>query len=71
MSGKRTIRIVKKQQRQQDESDPNKVNRPREAAREMVQNVTNWVNEFQTKRRSETTDALKLLLSKSPRPNEA
>jgi hypothetical protein len=36
----------------------------------MVETVTNWVAEFQQKRRAETTNALRLL-SKTPRGSEA
>jgi hypothetical protein len=71
MSGKKKIKIVKKEQRNQQESSVQKAAGPREAAREMVQNVTNWVNEFQQKRRVETTDAFKSLVLKRPRPSEA
>ncbi len=35
-------------------------------ARKMVSNVTNWVSEFQQKRREETTQALKMLVSAQP-----
>lgn len=34
-----------------------------EAARDMVANVTQWVNEFHQKRRSETAQAIKTLFS--------
>lgn len=69
MSEKRTIRIIKK----------GAANRPavkqkgttaRETAREMVGNVTNWVNEFQQRRRKETAHALSIL-AKTPRGSEA
>ena len=36
-----------------------------EAAREMVATVSQWVNEFQQKRRVETRQALKTLLSET------
>ena len=42
----------------------------RETARDMVETVTNWVTEFQQKRRAETTNALRML-SKTPRVGEA
>ena len=34
-----------------------------EAARDMVANVSQWVNEFQQKRRSETAQAIKTLFA--------
>lgn len=36
------------------------------AAREMVSTVTNWVSDFQQKRREETKQALELLFQNSP-----
>ncbi len=55
---------------QQDATTP-RTTVARDAAREMVQTVTNWVNEVQQKRRSEATNAIKSLLSDTPRPSEA
>lgn len=69
MSEKKTIRIVKKGEKVRPTVKP-KVNSAREAARDMVETVTNWVTEFQQKRRSETAQALSLI-SKTPRGSEA
>ena len=69
MSEKKTIRIVKKGENTRPTAKP-KVNPAREEAREMVGTVTNWVTEFQQKRRNETANALRLL-SKTPRGSEA
>ena len=69
MSEKKTIRIVKKGEKTRTAPKP-KVNSARVAARDMVETVTNWVNEFQQKRRTETATALRLL-SKTPRSSEA
>ena len=69
MSEKKTIRIVKKGENTRTTPKP-KVNSARVAARDMVGTVTNWVNEFQQKRRTETANALRLL-SKTPRSSEA
>jgi hypothetical protein len=69
MSGKKTVRIVKKGQiRQAAKAEP-KSNPARETARDMVKTVTNWVNELQQKRRAETAKALKFI-SDTPRPSE-
>jgi len=65
MSGKRTIRVIKKGD-QNREPKTTKKNSARGTAREMVENVTNWVTEFQKKRRSETAAALKLLSQTPP-----
>ncbi|HZE69732.1 MAG TPA: hypothetical protein VE135_09435 [Pyrinomonadaceae bacterium] len=69
MSGKKTIRVVKKRD-QNREQKIEKKNSARGTAREMVETVTNWVTEFQQKRRSETAAALKLL-SETPPPTRA
>jgi hypothetical protein len=69
MSEKKTIRIVKKGENNRSKPKP-KANTAREAARDMVETVTNWVSEFQQRRRNETTHALRLL-SKAPRGSEA
>ncbi len=70
MSGKKTIRVVKKSAQNREQKVVNKKNTARETAREMVQNVTNWVTEFQQKRRTETAAALKIL-SETPPPTRA
>jgi hypothetical protein len=69
MSDKKIIRIVKKGEKARPAPKP-KTNSARETAREMVETVTNWVTEFQQKRRVETTNALRIL-SKTPRGSEA
>jgi hypothetical protein len=70
MSEKKTIRVIKKNERTRKEKPAPKGNTTAQTAREMVQTVTNWVNEVQQKRRAETTQAIKSLLPKSPRPSE-
>jgi len=60
MSEKKTIRIVKKRENIRPAAKP-KVNSAGEAARQMIETVTNWVVEFQQKRRHETVNALKIL----------
>ena len=67
---KKTIKVIKKEQRNRRQKVAQPAPGPRATAREMVKTVTNWVSEFQQKRRSETEDALKSLLSESPRPSE-
>ena len=69
MSEKKTIRIIKKGEKPRPVVKA-KATSARETARDMVETVTNWVNEFQQKRRAETTTALRML-SKTPRGSEA
>lgn len=69
MSGKKTVRVIKKDQvKRQKRAEP-KANSARDTAREMVQTVTNWVSELQQKRRQETANAIKFL-SDTPHPSE-
>jgi hypothetical protein len=70
MSEKKTIRIVKKGEKVVRPPAAKAKNTARETARDMVDTVTNWVNEFQQRRRAETTNALRIL-SKTPRGSEA
>ena len=69
MSEKKTIRIVKKGENVRPVAKP-KVDSARQTARDMVGTVTNWVTEFQQKRRVETANALRMI-SKTPRGSEA
>ncbi|MDQ5844057.1 MAG: hypothetical protein M3539_02035 [Acidobacteriota bacterium] len=70
MSEKKTIRVIKKDERAPKAKPAPKGNTKAQTAREMVQTVTNWVNEVQQKRRIETAEAIKSLLPRNPRPSE-
>jgi len=69
MSEKKTIKVIKKGEKPRPIVKA-KATAARETARDMVGTVTNWVAEFQQKRRAETTNALRML-SKTPRGSEA
>ena len=69
MSEKKTIKVIKKGEKPRPIVKV-KAASARETARDMVETVTNWVTEFQQKRRTETTNALRML-SKTPRGSEA
>lgn len=76
MSKKTPIKIIKREERNRLEKEVAAEKEPRqstqEAAREIVNNVTHWVQEFQQKRRAETAQAIKTLLSDRPaQPSEA
>lgn len=75
MSKKTPIKVIKRDERNRQEQSSEKVKPVRqsaqEAARDMVANVTNWVNEFQQKRRVETSNALKTLFPEPQQPSEA
>lgn len=73
MDNKRNIKIIKRDQRAKAniESQTEK-KRPQDAAREMVNTVSEWVTELQRKRRVETKEAIKsLFLDTSPQSSEA
>jgi hypothetical protein len=59
MSATKTIRIVKKG-KSNSPTDKPKVNSAGEATRALMGTVTNWVTEFQQKRRTETANALRI-----------
>jgi uncharacterized membrane-anchored protein len=68
MTTNKSIKIIKRGERAAQEAaaaDAALNNEPKkgahEAARDMVATVTEWVSEFQQKRRTETTNALKTL----------
>lgn len=44
-------------------------NAPQTSAREMVSNVTNWVTDFQQRKRDETKQALEKFFTQQPQPN--
>ena len=69
MSEKKTIKVIKKGEKPRPIVKA-KATAARDTARDMVETVTNWVTEFQQKRRAETTNALRML-SKTPRGSEA
>ena len=67
MQKKIPIKVIKREERIRQQQPVAEVAPERktaqEAAREMVANVTQWVNEFQQKRRSETAQAIKTIFS--------
>ena len=66
MKTKTPIKVIKRDERTRQKQATEEVKPERkttqEAARDMVANVTQWVNEFQQKRRAETAQAFKTLL---------
>lgn len=65
MSEKKVIKVVKREERKNPKDTAGKVKSAGEtaqqAARDMVNTVTNWVSEFQQKRRTETQALAKLI----------
>jgi hypothetical protein len=75
MATKPTIKIIKRHERAAQVAASEEVAVKKtapEAARDMVATVSEWVSEFQQRRREETTQALKILISDgAPRLTEA
>ncbi len=67
MQKKIPIKVIKRDERnRQQQTAPAEVaerTTAKEAARDMVATVSQWVNEFQQKRRSETAQAIKTLFA--------
>ena len=67
MQKKNPIKVIKRDERNRQAQPAAEVvaerKSPQEAAREMVANVSQWVSEFQQKRRSETAQAIKTLFT--------
>lgn len=71
MADKSKIKIIKKGEPKQVVKPAVNENRSkRQAAREMVSNVTGWVSDLQTRKREETRLAFEQLFKANPRPSE-
>ena len=75
MTKKTPIKVIKREDRNRKQAEKSKNARKtaQETARDMVGTVSNWVNEFQQKRRTETSRALQTiqtLFPEPPQPNE-
>ena len=76
MTKKTPIKVIKRDERNRKEivSEEPQRKTAQETARDMVNTVTTWVNEFQQKRRTETTRttrAIQSLFQDPVQPNEA
>ena len=77
MVKKPSVKIIKRKERDERAarveatSEVAEKKSAQETARDMVATVTEWVNEFQQKRRNETAQALKTLISDTPHLTEA
>ena len=78
MTTNKSIKIIKRGERAAQEvaaaetANNQQKKTTHEAARDVVATVTEWVNEFQQKRRTETSQALKTLFGETtPQPSKA
>ncbi len=62
------VKVIKKDE---IKNEPKPVaNAKRASARQVVTNVTNWVNDLQARKRDETKTAIEKFFSQQPRPSE-
>jgi hypothetical protein len=75
MSEKKTVKVIKREDRSKGKVKATSVRARRESARkaatDMVATVTSWVNEFQQKQRKDTSKAIESLVRARQQPNEA
>ncbi len=69
MSAKAKIKVIKKGELQNVETPVIVEKKPTQAAREMVSTVTNWVSDFQQRRREETQQAIEKFFVNQPQTN--
>lgn len=72
MTNKLKIKVIKKGEAKPEPKKPvNEGRTRRQAAREMVSNVTGWVSDLQARKRNETRLAFEQLFKANPRPSES
>ena len=71
MTAKAKIKVIKKGEIKLAEKPVVVEKKPNQAAREMVSTVSNWVNEFQQRRRDETKQAIEKFFPSQPQTNGA
>lgn len=71
MTAKAKIKVIKKSEMKIVEAPVQVEKKTNQAAREMVSTVTNWVSEFQQRRRVETKQAIEKFFSNQPQTNGA
>lgn len=72
MNEKLKIKVIKKDEIKAPAPSVKIQNRTkREAARDVVSTVSNWVTDFQIRKRDETKAAIEKFLTPNPRPSES
>ena len=69
MTAKAKIKVIKKGEAKVAEAPVKVEKKTNQAAREMVSTVTNWVSDFQQRRRDETKQAIEKFFSSQPQAN--
>lgn len=71
MTDKIKIKVIKKDAVKTPVARKSNEKRSKTVAREMVSNVTNWVTDFQQRKRDETKLAIEQLFTHHSQPNES
>lgn len=71
MIDKKKIKIVKRDQAVARKNKSPQVQKPRESARKMVANVSEWVADLKQRKTTETKVAFDMLFNSAPRTNES
>ena len=71
MSDKKTIKVVKRVERDAARRAKSKDKSPQKTARDMVATVASWVDDFQRNRRHETSEAISNLVRARRQPAES
>jgi len=71
MSDKKTIKVVKRVERDAARRAKPKDKSPQKTARDMVATVASWVDDFQRNRRHETSEAISNLVQARRQPAES
>ncbi len=69
MTAKAKIKVIKKGEVKVAAAPVLEEKKTNQAAREMVSTVTNWVSDFQQRRRDETKQAIEKFLTNQPQTN--
>lgn len=69
MTNKGKIKVIKKGDVKVTDAPVKIEKKTNQAAREMVSTVSNWVNDFQQRRRDETKQAIEKFFSNQPQIN--
>lgn len=62
------VKVIKKGEIKTQDKEP--VKSKRASARDVVSNVTNWVNDLQARKRDETKTAIEKFFNAQPQPSE-
>ena len=72
MSSKAKIKVIRKKEIEELKAGPKrKAEAPRNSAREIVSNVSSWVNDLQRRKRAETKEAFDKLFPSNPQTDSA